>query len=645
MTDAMTLEAPQDQRVSPDASTAQVSPDMLVKAVSLQGTGREAEAEAMFRAYLAAKPHDPVAVYSLCVILMKRGATREAHDWLAPAVQKNPSFAPTWVAYGSVLQSLGERDASLQAYDQALAIKPDYIEALINSGAVLRETHQHAKALERFNQALIINPDHQTALGNCAIILTEFKQSDKAIAMFKRLLELNPDYDFGQGLLCYERLHICDWTDFDLSRDRIIAEVRAGKRSCKSLGFMALSDDAADHQTCARTFAQRFPVGNAPLWRGERYQHDRIRIAYVSADLREHPVGHLMAGIFEHHDRQRFETVAISLGAADQSRLRARMESAFEHFVDARAMKTRDIAQKMREMEIDIAIDLGGYTSDSRTEIFTWRPAPAHVNYLGYPGTMGLGCMDYIIADRHVIPPEHQPYYDERVIYLPDSYLPTASGIELPAETPTRAGCGLPDEGMVFCSFNHDYKISPHVFAVWMNMLKAVPGSVLWLMSRNEYSQRNLREHATSHGVSPERLVFASRVPRVEDHLARYRQADLFLDTHPYNAHTTAADALMAGLPVLTYMGQAFPARVAGSLLNTLGMNELITHSLADYERRGIELALNPAMRAAVRQKLAQQKQHTQLFNAAALCRNLEAIYTSIWRQQQLCDANDELGL
>jgi len=197
MTDAMTLDAPQDQRVSPDASTAQVSPDMLVKAVSLQGAGREAEAEAMFRAYLAAKPHDPVAVYSLCVILMKRGATREAHDWLAPAVQKNPSFAPTWVAYGSVLQSLGERDAALQAYDQALAIKPDYIEALINSGAVLRETHQHAKALERFNQALTINPDHQTALGNCAIILTEFKQSDKAIAMFKRLLELNPDYDFG----------------------------------------------------------------------------------------------------------------------------------------------------------------------------------------------------------------------------------------------------------------------------------------------------------------------------------------------------------------------------------------------------------------------------------------------------------------
>ena len=637
-----------DTVISPRMKTTPEQPaaptDLVMQGIQLQSQGQDVAAEAKFRQKLALTPLDPLAVYSLCVILMKRGAIDEALALLNPCAAQNPSFAPVWVAYGSALQAKGDRHRAISAYEHALSIKPDYIEALINSGALLRETHQHAKALERFQKALEIKPDHQNAIGNCAILLTEFKRAEESIAMFQRLLSINPDYDYGLGMLCYERMHVCDWTDFDETRSQIIAGVKAGHRTCKSLGFMALSDEAQDHQTCARTFAQRFPAMDTPLWQGQRYRHDRIRIAYVSADLREHPVGHLMAGIFEHHDRERFETVAISIGINDQSRLRHRMENAFEHFIDARGMNTRDIAQKMRDMEVDIAIDLGGYTSDSRSDIFAWRPAPAQVNYLGYPGTMGLPYMDYIIADRQVIPPEHQQFYDEKVVYLPDAYLPTDVSIQIAEDTPSRAACGLPDDAVVFCSFNHDYKIAPHVFAVWMNILKQVPHSVLWLMSRNDTSQRNLRQHAQSHGVDPERLVFAKRVPRVEDHLARYRQADLFLDTHPYNAHTTAADALMAGLPVLTYMGEAFPARVAGSLLHTIGLPELITHSLDDYQRRAVELALDANQRQALRAKLAQNKQHSPLFDTRQFCRHLEAIYTSMWRQQQLGGLGDQLG-
>lgn len=617
----------------------------LVRGVELQGQGRVAEAEALFREHLAIEPNDPVALYSLTVILLHGKKPEQALPLTTRGTQANPQFAPLWFAHASVQQALGMRAEALASYDQALAAKPDYTEVLINSGALLREMHQHAKALERFNQVLTINPNHESAIGNCAILLTEFKRSEEAIRMFQRLLALNPKYDYGLGLLCYERLHACDWTDFDATAQRITEGLRAGERTCKSLGLMAISDSAEDHQRCAQLFAQhRFPHRGEPLWRGERYRHDRIRIAYISPDLREHPVCHLMAGILEQHDRTRFETTAISIGIDDGSRLRERMKLTFDHFIDARSMGSRQIAQLMREMEIDIAIDLAGYTSDSRSDVFVHRPAPVHVNYLGYPGTMGLDVMDYIIADPHVIPPEHQRFYDERVIYLPDTYLPTDASIRPSDRTPTRAECGLPEEGVVFCSFNHDYKISPHVFAVWMRLLKQVPGSVLWLMSRNEVSQRNLRAQAEAHGVDAQRLVFAKRVPLVEDHLARYRQADLFLDTHPYNAHTTAADALMSGLPVVTHMGQAFPARVAGSLLHSVGLSELVTDSLEGYEALALALARDPARLANVKQRLAANRASSPLFDTRGFCRNLEAIYTSLWRTSQLGGQHDALS-
>jgi len=653
MSEAATLEIdrPATETQSVKAAAPAVTPtpsqadhDYLMQALALHGKGEDLQAEPMFHAYLNRYPNDKIAAYSIAVILLRRGEASAAIPMLTSAVKAHPDFAPLWFAMASAQQGAGFRNEALTSYDKAIAAKPDYIEALVNSGALLREMHQHIAALERFNQVLTINPNYETALGNCAILLTEFKQSQKSIAMFERLLAINPNYDYGRGLLCYERMHICDWTDFDATRELIIEEVRADKKSCKSLGFMALSDDAKDHQTSARTFAQRFPLKKQALWKGQAYKHDRIKIAYVSADLREHPVGHLMAGIFEHHDKSRFETIAISLGSNDDSRLRKRMENAFEHFVDAKLMTAQEIAQCMRDMEVDIAIDLGGYTSDSRTEIFAHRPVPVQANFLGYPGTLGLDYIDYIIADQHVIPPQHQQFYDEKVAYLPYSYLPTDASISIADETPSRADCGLPEEGIVFCSFNHDYKIAPHVFDVWMRVLNAVPGSVLWLMSRNDNSQKNLRDHAQARGVNPDRLVFAKRVPRVEDHLARYRQADLFLDTHPYNAHTTAADALMAGLPVLTYMGQSFPSRVAGSLLHTLGMAEdLTTHSLQDYEDKAIALASNPQTLQQVRQKLAIQKQNSPLFDTQRFCRNLENIYASMWRKQQLGQHQDQL--
>jgi predicted O-linked N-acetylglucosamine transferase (SPINDLY family) len=564
---------------------------------------------------------------------------------LERAVKTVADFPPLWFAHATVLVNVGRRDDALRSYQCAIDLKPDFADALINSGVLLRDLQQHVAALTRFQQVLALQPDNVLALSNAATLLTEFKRGEEAVALLERLVRLAPNHDYALGMLCHEKLQGCDWSGFEALSQQVIDGVRAGQRSSKSLGLMAISDSAEDHQRCARLFAQqRYPVTAAPLWTGERYCHDRIRVAYVSPDLREHPVGHLMAGIFERHDKGRFETTGISLGVDDGSRLRERMTRAFDHFVDARQMTATQIATLLRAQEIDIVIDLAGYTADSRAEIFTWRPAPVQVNFLGYPGTMGLACMDYILADRHVVPPDHWPFYDERVVYLPDAYLPPASGLQISEATPSRADCGLPPKGVVFCSFNHDYKILPAVFAVWMRLLLQVPGSVLWLMSRSERSQTNLRASARAAGVDPDRLVFAQRVPRVEDHLARYRLADLFLDTHPYNAHSTAADALLAGLPVLTCSGQSFPSRVAGSLLHAAGLPELVTHSMADYEQLALALARDPARLAALKQRLAERQRDSALFDVDRFTRHLETTYIAMWRQSQLGGARDALS-
>ena len=627
------------------ARTVESDNDVLMSAIGLQNAGKIDAAADLFGRLLTANPDNGAALYSMCVIELQRGNPAQALQMSSRGILLAPTFSPMHVVHAGILQALGRKEESLKSYDDGLALDPDAITALLNSGVLLRDMHRHKEAVERFNRVVAIDPNNTSGLANCAILLTEFKQSETAIGMFKRLLELNPDYDYGLGLLAYERLHICDWTDFEESRRKIIEGVRAGKRTCKSLSIMAFSDSAVDHLASAKTFADHFcPKKPISLWNGERYRHDKIRIAYVSPDLREHPVGHLIAGVFERHDKSRFETIAISLGADDQSRLRARMLKAFDRFVDVRGMGSLQIAQLMRDMEVDIAIDLGGYTSDTRTEVFAYRPAPVQVNYLGYPGTMGSGYYDYILADKQVIPVEQQRFYTEKVAYLPDAYLPTDRSVQIAERTPTRTECGLPEKGFVFCSFSHDYKISPPLFDIWMRLLNKVPGSVLWLMARGDISQGNLHEEAAARGIDPQRIIFARRVPLVEDHLARYRQADLFLDTHPYNAHTTAADALMAGLPVLTYMGQSFPSRVAGSLLTALDVPELITHSPEAYETKAIELATQPKMLQAVKAKVDANIFTQALFDTKAFCQHMEACYIAMWRQTQVGNVVEGLG-
>jgi predicted O-linked N-acetylglucosamine transferase (SPINDLY family) len=364
---------------------------------------------------------------------------------------------------------------------------------------------------------------------------------------------------------------------------------------------------------------------------------DKIRIGYFSADFYDHPVAALMAETFEAHDRSRYEVTAFSFGLDTQDGMRRRMERAFDRFLDVRGKSDQDIALLARSVGIDIAVDLAGYTGGSRTGIFALRAAPIQVNYLGYPGTMGAEYMDYLIGDRTVVPEAQQRHYTEKIVYLPHSYLPHDSSRTISETVFTREELGLPPTGFVFCCFNNSYKITPSTFDSWMRILSQVENSVLWLSQNNPTAASNLRREAARRGVNAERLIFANRMASLTDHLARHRVADLFLDTLPYNAHATAIDALWAGLPVLTCVGEGFAARVAASLLTAIELPELITSTAEQYEELAVQLAANPQRLALIRQKLASNRLKTPLFDTRAFTRHLEAAYARI---HERCQAN-----
>lgn len=599
----------------------------MTRALELQSGQRLDEAETLLWDLVMESSTDCPSLYTLGVIAQQRGQSERALRLFQRCLELKPEFPPLWFNCGAVLQALRRHEDSLRHYDRALALDPVYKEALLNRGALLLEMKRHKDALLNYEEMIRIDPDNDKALYNRGIILGDFKLGDMAIETFSRLLQVNPDYEYGIGHLCYAKMHACDWSGIEPLITKVIEGVRAGKRVCKSQGFLGISDEPRDHLICSQTFARQYFPAKDPMWRGETYSRPRIRVAYMSPDLREHPVGHLTAGIFENHDKSRFEITAISLGIDDNSRLRSRMLAAFDRFVDAREIGSRDIAAMLRAQEIDILVDLAGYTADSRTEVLAWRPVPCQVNFLGYSSTMGVDYVDYIIADRQIIPEATRDCFSEKVVYMPDTYLPTDSTIRIADESRSREEYGLPPTGFVFCSFNHDYKINPPMFDLWMRLLKAVPGSVLWLMKLNEQAERNLRREATARGVDPARLIFATRVPRVEDHLARYRRADLFLDTSPYNAHSTTSDVLRAGLPVLTCRGKSFVGRVAASLLQLVGIPELVTESLEQYEALALRLAQDESFLQAVRRKLAKNLETTVLYDTRRFCRNLERAF------------------
>ena len=592
-------------------------------------------AEGLFRRVIEADKSNVPALNLLVVVLMGMKRFAEAEPFIARATSLNQSSDVSFYNYGLICKHLGKPDQALENFSKALGLNPGVAETWNNRGTVFNDLNQPDLAIADFDKAIALNSSYGEAYANKAKSLTLLKRYDEACSAYDKALSINPDLEEMEGWRLHAKMRLCDWERLDKEIDRAIASVRAAKANCVPFVLLSLADFPDDHLRCARAWiAAKHPATAKSAWRGKVYKHEKIRLGYVSADLRSHAMAYLMAELFELHNKRRFSMTAFSLRCDDNSEMRRRLASSFDRIIDCHALSDLDVAHAIAGSEIDILVDLNGFTQDSRTNIFAHRPAPIQVNYLGYPGTMGAPYIDYIVGDKTLFTLADAGSYSEKLVQLPDSYQPNDRKRQISAKAVTRQDAGLPVGGFVFCCFNNNHKILPQAFDRWMRILKQVDGSVLWLLAENQTAIANLKREAEARGIDPARLVFANLVP-LSDHLARHRLADLFLDTLPYNAHTTASDALWSGLPVLTLVGNAFAGRVAASLLKAVDLPELITHSPEQYEALAIELALNNNRLQGIREKLAENRLTTPLFDTPRYTKHLEAAYESMYQRYQ----------
>jgi predicted O-linked N-acetylglucosamine transferase (SPINDLY family) len=596
---------------------------------ALSALGRPGEALGSYERTLELSPNFVEAIIARGRALLKLTRCTDALAAFDRALELSPGLAQAHLGRASALLGLKEYASGLRSVDRALQLRPDLAEGFLERGHLLGELGRTDASIAAYDDALRLNSNLAAAWLSRGLALTLRARFGEAAASLRQASQIDPAQPYAAGAGLHAQLQICDWTDHADRVREVTASVPLGKRVDFPFSFLAICDSPPLQLECAKAFAELQRTGQRPLWTGEQYRHERVRIAYISADFLDHPTSYLMAGLFESHDRRRFETIAISLREDEASPTARRVKAAFERYIAVQSQPDHDIARLIRDLEIDIAVDLMGYTGEHRAGIFTHRPAPIQVNYLGFPATTGSGDMDYLIADRFLIPEEYRSGYSEHIVYLPESFQANDDHRPLAAETPTRAQMGLPDAGFVWCSFHAGYKLNPTLFDVWARLLLAEPDSVLWLVGGSPIAVANLRREALARGVAAERLVFAESLPYPR-HLARLRLADLCLDTYPFNGGTTASDALWAGVPVVTCAGRSFAARMAGSLLHAVGLPGLVTQSLEEYEQLALRLARAPDRLAEVRATLAHQRQASPLFDTDRFRRHIESAYLAM---------------
>jgi protein O-GlcNAc transferase len=571
------------------------------------------------------------AFYNRATVLQQQARLEEALAAYGRAIALRKNYTDAINNAGIVLQELGRAGEAVDLYRQLLEQMPAHADARNNLGTALLAEGRADEARASFEQALAHQPDFPEAICNLGNARRELGDLTGAIAAYREALRLRPDDAGAFSQLIYHRAQACAWDGYEADQEKLVDMARHGIR-VPPFYLLSTPASASDQLICARHWATSIsPPREALFHHQPGAERERIRLGYLSGDLHQHATAQLMAELFECHDRDRFEVFAYSYGPDDHSPMRARLAAAFDRFVDIRALSHRKAADLIHAEGVDILVDLKGYTHHARPAISAYRPAPVQVSYLGYPATMGADFIDYIIVDPFVVPSSQQPFFSERLVHLPFSYQVNDRRREVADARPSRQDFGLPAEGLVLCSFNNSYKISPVVFDIWMRLLRAVPGSVLWLLEANPLIPGNLGFEAEKRGVDSGRLIFAPVVPPAE-HLARHRHADLFLDTLPCNAHTTASDALWAGLPVVTCCGDTFAGRVAGSLLMAIDMPELVTKSLEEYEQAALALARSPQRLIALRQKLQHNRDASALFDLPKLTGNIEAAYARMWQ-------------
>jgi predicted O-linked N-acetylglucosamine transferase (SPINDLY family) len=630
-----------------------------------------AAAEAALGRALACSPDHPDAGFHLGNLYREQGRFREAVAAYERALATSPQHPSLLNNFGLALQGDGKHQRAIDAYRAALAAQPGHRQALGNLAHLLCELLDHAAARElceeylrrfpdagatvwvdygicqhhagdydgaeaSFRRALEIVPDDALILTNLGSVLVDRYDFEHAEAVLARAAARDPSLLYASSLLAHCRCHLCRWDGLADLHAAILAPLEAGSDQPVN-AFVALSIpmSPATQLRIARRWARSLAppmTAPAPTFAGAR-DTARLRIGYVSSDFRTHAIAALLAEVWERHDRTRLETHAYSIGPRETSPLRARIEAAFGHFVECSGETAAQVARRIRDDGVDLLIDLNGYTTHAKSELFALRPAPVQLSWLGYLGTLGAPWYDYVITDRFVTPPAAQAFFSERFAYLPECYCPSDTKRPVATTVPARAACGLPERGLVFCCFNNSYKILPAVFEIWMRLLGAVPGSVLWLAPGSVTAAANLRREAAARGVDPLRLVFAPRVG-LSEHLARHAHADLFLDTTPYNAGTAANDALFMGVPVLTCAGDTMASRVAGSQLNAIGLPELVTTRLADYEALALALAVEASLLRGYRARLAANRTTHPLFDMARFTHGLDDLLVAAWENR-----------
>lgn len=598
--------------------------------------GRLDAAARLMAEALAVRPDEPAVLNNLGNTLRELGRLGEAADRLLRAVALRPDYHEAWNNLGNVYKEAAEYGRAAECYRQALARNPAYADALNNLGGVLHKQGDLNEAARLYRAAIAERPEFAMAHYNLANVLTDAGLLDQAIGHFRRAVALAPDYVEAINGLLRQLQTVCDWPELAPLSGRLLASgVASGK--VFPFSFLALPSTLAQQQQCARHWVARQYAAytGAAARHPYRYRDPapgaRIRLGYLSSDLHDHATAYLMAEVFELHDRTRFDVHAFSLGPDDSKPMRQRLVRAFEHFHDLAGRPWQEVADYVHAQGIDILVDLKGYTKDTGSPVMAFRPAPVQVNYLGYPGTMGAAFIDYVVTDRIVTPPEDQAWFDERFAYMPHSYQCNDRQRAI-GPRPARAECGLPETGFVYACFNHTYKITPEVFGLWCEILAEVPDSVLWLLKSNRWAEANLRREAAARDVDPARLVFADNLP-LAHHLGRLQNADLVLDTRPYNAHTTTSDALWAGVPVLTWPGDTFAARVAASLLHAADLPQLAAPSAAAYRALAVGIADEPILAHALKRHLAERRHALPLFDSPAFTRDLEALYGRMWQR------------
>ena len=630
------------------------------------------KAVANYRKAVALAPDYALALRNLAAALIEQKNFDEALALCGRAIALDANDAEAHVTMGLACQELRRLDEAKACHSKALALQPDHPAALANLGAVHRAQGRLDEAIASLRRAISLNPDYVEALQhlgvacqergllreaethfrrvvaldsesasahhNLGIALQGLSRHDEAIACFREARRIEPEHHYTLGALIWSELLICAWDTIESELAELKAAVRRELPLVEPFAFVAMSDDPEEHRLCAkRYYDDRVGAARSRAWNGERYRHERIRVAYLSADFRAHAVAFCIAELLELHDRSKFEIVGASLGSDDGSAIRSRLLSGFDRVLDLRPDGDLEAARRLREAEIDIVVDLMGYTREARPGILAHRPAPVQVGYLGYPGTVGADFLDYVLADRQVLPDAHRASFSEKAVILPDSYQANDSKRDMEVRKRTRAEAGLPEEGFVFCCFNNSYKIAPRMFDAWMRLLAAVPGSVLWILEDNAEAGHNLREEARARGVDPARLIATPRVGLAE-YRGRAALADLCLDTLPYNGHGTTGDMLWAGLPVLTCTGSAFPGRVGSSLLHAAGLPELATSTLEEYEALALKLARGDPLLRELRARLASRRAAIPLFDTDRLRRHLEAAFRTMWEAAQRGD-------